>query len=213
MAPGSIKGLVIFLLAVLVAMDSRAETSARTLFERGMPGIRACADCHGKDGAGGIDGRYPRIGGQIDAYLAKQLEDFRSDRRHSYVMTPIVQRLHPQQIRALVAYVATLNPGPPPPSPAGDDESLGREIALHGKWSAGVAPCVKCHGPGGIGVPPNFPELAGQRIGYVVWMFESFRTGSRRNDPLCMMQHVAGHLTPQEVAAVARYFQDLGRRQ
>ncbi len=208
MAAGWIKGVMVIMIAILTAVDCRAEVTGRLLFERGMPGMRACADCHGKDGAGGNDGRYPKIGGQFDAYLAKQLEDFRSGARHSLVMTPIVGRLSPGQIRSLVAYVAALEPVP---APTAEGDALGRELATHGKWSAGVAPCDKCHGSGGAGVPPHFPALAGQRIGYTMWMFEAFRSGARRNDPLGLMQHVAKHLSESEVAAVARHYQAQGQ--
>ena len=59
---------------------------------------------------------------------------------------------------------------------------------------------------GGSGVGANFPPLAGQPAAYIAAQLRAWQQGTRRNDPLQLMQHVAKQLTPQEIQAVAGWF-------
>ncbi len=78
-----------------------------------MAGIRdrqvpACAACHGPGGAG-MASRYPRIGGQWNAYLDAQLQLFRNDRRtNSPEMHDIASRMTDKQITAVADFAAGL---------------------------------------------------------------------------------------------------------
>src|SRR5579859_1505192 len=49
--------------------------------DRGAELFRPCTACHGPSGAGTLDGGVPRIAGQHASVLAKQLVDYRHDRR------------------------------------------------------------------------------------------------------------------------------------
>jgi cytochrome c553 len=55
-------------------------------------------------------------------------------------------------------------------------------------------------------VGANFPPLAGQPAAYIAAQLRAWQQGTRRNDPLQLMQHVAKQLTPQEIQAVAGWF-------
>ena len=86
------------------------------LYQRGdtRRGIASCASCHGADGRGAGLG-YPPLAGQPAAYLADQLDRWRSGRRYGDahgVMTRISQRLKPAEVRAVAAYSAGLADGP-----------------------------------------------------------------------------------------------------
>lgn len=171
---------------------------------QGTGSIAACASCHGKDGAGMAS--FPRLAGLDAAYLEKQMQDFVEGSRQSPVMKPIAQALSPADRAAMAAYYAALPPPPAPAQPATADGSPGARIALHGKWSQNVPACVQCHGPGGRGVGEHFPAIAAQPAGYIAAQLAAFRDGSRTNDPLELMRHLADGLSEEETTAVAQWF-------
>ena len=85
------------------------------LYQRGdaRRGIASCASCHGADGRGAGLGNPP-LAGQPAAYLADQLDRWRSGRRYGDaqgVMTRVSQRVKPAEVRALAAYAAGLAGG------------------------------------------------------------------------------------------------------
>jgi cytochrome c553 len=204
-----IKQAVLFLLLLCLGNPTCAEAPGRALFERGAAGIIPCAACHGLDGANSADGRSPSVAGQIEFYLRKQMDDFRNGQRISETMQQIARRLDDSQQRDVVAYMAAL-PVPPTRPTASEVPQAGLNLAQFGKWAANVPPCDKCHGTNGRGIPPHFPALAGQHTDYMILSFEAFRNGSRRNDPLGLMKHVAESLTDTEIAAVALYYASRG---
>ncbi len=76
------------------------------IFQQGMTdkGVPACAACHGAEAAG--SGVAPRLAGQHDHYLVRQLKVFRSMERPAAVaMHAIVTNLSDQDIVALAAYL------------------------------------------------------------------------------------------------------------
>ncbi|MDE2256919.1 MAG: c-type cytochrome, partial [Xanthomonadaceae bacterium] len=66
--------------------------------------------------------------------------------------------------------------------------------------------CVQCHGPRGVGVGAYFPPLAGQPAQYLAGQMRAFKEGSRRNDPLGMMRHIALSLDDKDTDAVTAWF-------
>jgi cytochrome c553 len=72
-------------------------------------GVTACATCHGPKGRGAPP-RYPRVSGQSQAYLQKQLLAFRSRARANDgdTMTRVASPLSETEIAALAGYVAGL---------------------------------------------------------------------------------------------------------
>ncbi|MFA7282580.1 MAG: c-type cytochrome [Sterolibacterium sp.] len=186
-----------------------AEMPGRVLFLGGGESISACADCHGATGEGNTQSGFPALAGQPEAYLAKQLQDYRSGLRASSIMEPIARQITPSQAGSINAYIATL---PAPASISAGASNLGRQLALVGKWEVGVPPCDKCHGTNGRAIAPHFPALAGQRSAYIIDSLEAFRSEARRNDPLGLMRKVAKELTREEVAAAAHYYQAQGRK-
>lgn len=73
-----------------------------------------------------------------------------------------------------------------------------------GKDKAAV--CSGCHGSDGIGLGDEFPNLAGQKYGYLVKQLTAFKTGTR-NDPT--MNAMAASLSEQDMADIASYFSQL----
>lgn len=72
-------------------------------------GIPACSACHGKDGMGDKEGKFPRLVGQNMDYLIKQMELFRSKQRSNDIppqMRNIAQEMDDEDIASVAAYIA-----------------------------------------------------------------------------------------------------------
>lgn len=76
--------------------------------------------------------------------------------------------------------------------------------AAAGKAKAAV--CAACHGANGISNNDLWPNLAGQKAGYIVKQLKAFRDGSRK-DPL--MVPMAKPLSDADIANLAAYFASL----
>ncbi len=81
----------------------------KTLFEQGdmTKGLLPCASCHGMDAHG--NGPIPRLAGQYKDYVYDQVKFIKSGTRQVDQMSPLIQNLTDEDIRAVAAYVQTLN--------------------------------------------------------------------------------------------------------
>ena len=70
-----------------------------------------CAACHGPVGIS-VNPLWPSLAGQQEAYLAKQIKEFRDGVRVEPTMQPFVQNLTDQDVADLAAYYASLSPCP-----------------------------------------------------------------------------------------------------
>jgi cytochrome c553 len=68
-----------------------------------------CAGCHGPAGKS-TNPMWPHLAGQQEAYLAKQMRDFRDGKRSDPVMAPLAQGLSDSDIDNLSAFYAGLKP-------------------------------------------------------------------------------------------------------
>ncbi|WP_426359071.1 c-type cytochrome [Pseudocolwellia sp. HL-MZ19] len=66
-----------------------------------------CAACHGAMGVSAIP-MYPNLAGQKEAYLAKQLKDFKAGNRKDPVMAPMAMGLSDADIANVAAYYASI---------------------------------------------------------------------------------------------------------
>ena len=83
---------------------------------------------------------------------------------------------------------------------------LDDRVALHGRWSEDLPACVQCHGNSGSGVGSRFPPLTGQTSLYIANQLHAWKQGTRRGDPLGLMQTVAAKLSDADIRAVSNYF-------
>lgn len=77
----------------------------------GMGKTVACAACHGADLKG--NGNFPPLAGRSPSYLARQLYDIQQYTRNGpgvQLMRPVVQNLTQDDILAITAYLASLEP-------------------------------------------------------------------------------------------------------
>jgi cytochrome c553 len=162
-----------------------------------------CAACHGADGNSPSD-MFPKLAGQGEAYLVKQLIEFKSGVRSNAVMASMVAALSEQDMADIAAYYSskTITPG----AVSEDLAAAGQQIFRAGNKESGLPACMACHGPNGAGVPAaKWPALSGQHSAYVEAQLKSFAAGTRSNDPNSMMRDIASKMTAEEMKAVAAY--------
>lgn len=167
--------------------------------------VPACASCHGAAGNSTIV-QNPKLAGQIEAYLRKQLSDFKTPARNNPVMTSIAKQLSDDDIRNVAAYLnaQTQKPGA---AKNKDTIELGKRIYRGGIADKSVPACAGCHGPNGAGIPAQFARLGGQHQEYTAAQLTNFRSGARSNSP--QMMTIAQRLSDDEIKAVADYIAGL----
>jgi cytochrome c553 len=162
--------------------------------------VTACLPCHGGEAAAPT---FPKLDGQHAAYLDKQLREYKSGKRKSDIMAPLIAVLKKQQIPAMAAHFASQTPARGAmqnPQLA----NLGKVLYEEGNRATGVPGCVGCHLPNWVGYQ-RYPRLAGQPPAYTVQQLVDFKSGARNNDRARVMRAVAGRLTDEEIRAVAEY--------
>lgn len=168
-------------------------------------GVMACVACHGAAGNSTI-AQNPKLAGQHAAYLQKQLHDFQSPARNNAVMSAIAKGMTAADIRNVAAYVAAQKPAP---GAARNKDSVewGKKIYRGGIAEKNVPACAGCHSPNGVGIPAQYPRLAGQHQDYTLAQLIQFRTGERANS--AQMTTIAKRLADDEMKAVADYIAGL----
>jgi cytochrome c553 len=181
----------------------------------------ACAACHGADG-NSADPQYPKLAGQQERYIARQLALFKTGERENPIMMGFAAPLTPQDMRDLGAHFAAQKsvPGVADETPISEGPNAGRKFYQPGEtlWrtgdaARGVPACMACHGAAGHGNPgPPFPSIAGQHAGYTTQQLEKFRAGTvlgKGANANAIMAGVAKYLTDEEIRSLATYIEGL----
>ena len=166
-----------------------------------------CAACHAADG-NSINPEWPKLAGQHEAYIIKQLQNYKNKERENVLMSPQAAILSDQDMLDLAAYFSSQEAKPG----AADmtKVELGEKIYRGGNIATGVAACAACHGPAGAGNPAaKFPSLQGQHATYTKLQLNMFRNGSRANDAGKMMRNIASKMSDVEIEAVSEYIAGL----
>jgi len=195
----------VLLSTIMAATGSfAAETKGPDLAAGQKIATQVCAACHGVDGHSATSAN-PHLAGQHAQYIYKQLVDYKNNKdRKNAIMMSMAQPLSADDMRAVAAYYAAQKPKP---AGASNKElvALGQKIYRGGNPATGVPACSGCHGPGGGGIPAQYPRLAGQFAEYTAAQLKAFRSMERANDPSQMMRGAAARMTDREIAAVAEY--------
>ena len=204
------KKAILFVLATsFVSTAALANESAKTGdATKGKAVSAICSACHGADG-NSVNPDWPKIAGQGEAYLVKQLIDFRKDKRAEATMTPMAKGIaSDEDVLHLAAYYASQKQKPGTANK--DKVAAGEKIYKGGIMASGVAACSGCHGPSGEGnAPAKFPKISGQHAKYAIKQLKDFRSGSRNNDTGKMMHNVVAKMSDTEIEAVAEYISGL----
>ena len=207
----SLSKTILLLVTGLVAGTAQAAGDPAA----GKEKAAACAACHGQDG-NSSSAQYPKLAGQGERYLVKQLKDYKSGARENAIMAGQASNLSEQDMADIAAYYAkqeietgTANP---------DYVKQGEKIWRAGIADKGVAACAGCHRPAGEGLDAaGFPALAGQHAEYTVSQLKAFRNAGRnalegpmrKNDPNAMMRNIADRMTDREIRNVASFIAGL----
>ncbi|HQR52121.1 MAG TPA: c-type cytochrome [Burkholderiales bacterium] len=166
-----------------------------------------CAACHGADGNSAIPAN-PNLAQQIPEYTTKQLANFKSGDRVNAVMAGMVAALTPEDMTNLGAYFSQ-QAAKPGTATSKEQALLGQSLYRGGNAATGVPACSGCHSPNGVGIPRQYPRLAGQHAEYIAAQLKAFRTDERANDPNKMMRMIAAKMSDREIEAVSQFIQGL----
>ena len=186
-------------LALFVAAPSSADDAVTTA-------TTVCAACHGPDG-NSLAPNFPKLAGQQQSYLEKQLNEFLSGKRKNDIMAAILPNISKDSVPALAAHFAGQKPAPGTVGDPGLVEA-GRKIYEDGNTATGLPACQGCHLPKGEG-NERFPRLAGQHQTYLLQELADFKNGVRTNDKGKIMRAVAERMSEQEMKAVSEYIAGL----
>lgn len=169
----------------------------------------ACGACHGLDG-NSTDAQYPKLAGQNEQYIVRQLMNFKSGSRVNAIMSGMAAPLAPQDMHDIGAYFATKKS-----LPGVADQTLavaGGKLFREGDPARNIPACMACHGPDGHGNPGAiYPQLAGQHADYVQKTLQVWHDGDNWGaDPHAqIMPAIAQRLTEADIAAVSSYVEGL----
>ncbi len=164
-----------------------------------------CAACHAADGNSTIPAN-PKLSQQHPEYLVKQLQEFKSGKRASAVMSGFAATLSDEDMKNIAYWVASQKAKP---GAAKDKElvALGERIYRGGIADRQIAACAGCHSPNGAGIPAQYPRVSGQHADYTAAQLVAFRDGVRKNS--VQMTGVAAKLNDREIKAVSDYIAGL----
>lgn len=99
----SIFSLVVLTLLSIPTTQTFAQDAAK-----GKTLYATCIQCHGENGLGLVEKKAPKIAGQHDWYIVKQVTEIKTGVRKNPEMQPFVAKLSEQDIKDLAAYIITL---------------------------------------------------------------------------------------------------------
>ena len=212
--------LIIAFASVAMAEDAPTKADARTAQKAqqkadpakgGAIAQGVCAGCHAADG-NAIGSAFPKLAGQHEAYLVKQLMDFKvqpgakESLRQSAIMTAFASALSDADMKNVAAYYTTQK-YKPATAKNKDTVELAQKIWRGGIAGGKVPACAACHSPNGAGIPAQYPRLGGQWAEYTEAQLVAYRSGAIKN--YAPMVAIAARLSDVEIKALADYIAGL----
>jgi cytochrome c553 len=157
-------------------------------------GKKLAYTCHGCHGIQNYKNAFPvfsvpKLGGQHAGYIAVALKEYASQERANPTMHAQASSMSAQDVADIAAFLA----GP-------EVKPTGHVVGTAPKASQ---TCVACHGNDGIGILPEYPNLAGQHEDYLAHALKAYRSGERKN---AVMAGMAGALTDEDIEELADYY-------
>jgi cytochrome c oxidase subunit 2 len=168
-----------------------------------------CSACHGAQGEGNKALNAPKLSGQAEWYLSRQLMNFKHGARgvkdqdtYGKVMLPMVATLaSPMDLANVSAYIGTL---PDTPIEHTIKGNIGNGKDLY------TSTCSACHGQNGAGVESTkAPRLQNMSDWYLLTQLNHFKNGVRGTAPKDLygqqMSSVASFLTQEQMNDLVSY--------
>lgn len=184
----------------LLRVSQAIDTVARENAQMAGPWPRStdsCLYCHDGPQGQARTQLYPRLAGQQEAYLRKQLHAFASGERNDPTMTPFALSLTEKEFEAMVTNFSRMKAQP------NTDFHADAARAARGAALAKSNNCAACHGPQMEG-KDAYPRLAGQSYDYLVDQLANFKNGKRR-DAAGMMPAAVNGLSPGDIEDLAHF--------
>lgn len=169
----------------------------------------ACGACHGMDG-NSSDAQYPKLAGQSEQYIVRQLTNFKTGKRQNPIMMGMAAPLSEQDMHDIGAYFATKSA-----LPGVADQALverGEQLYRQGDPAKGVPACMACHSIDGRGNPgAMYPQLTSQHAQYIQNTLKAMHDGATWGDDAHakIMPSIAQKLDEKDIAAVSSYIEGL----
>ena len=181
--------------------------------------VVTCLACHGPAG-NSTTPNFPKLAGQGEKYLLKQIKEIKAGVRAVPEMTGILVSFSDADLANMAAYFASqsmqlsgskemtvqVNSGEKV-----DALTLGAKVFRAGNAASGVPACTGCHSPKGSGnAPAGYPRLGGQHAAYIEKQLKDWRAGNRTNDGDSKpMRQAAQLMSDAEITAVANFIAGL----
>lgn len=175
----------------------------------GQAKAAVCGACHGLDG-NSSDAQYPKLAGQNEEYIVRQLTDFKSGKRQNPIMLGMATPLSTQDMHDIGAYFASQKT-----LPGVADQALverGQTLFREGDVKLGVPACMACHSIDGSGNPgAMYPHLAGQHAQYIEATLKAWHDGTSWGTDAHsqIMPTIASKLSTDDINALASYVEGL----
>lgn len=202
-----------FVIGIALVVTSSVQGQATDSSKVQQIATQICSACHGNDGNSASPAN-PHLAGQHADYIAKQLKHFREGIRVNAIMSPMVANLkNDSDLKLLGQYYAQQKIKPATAKNKALAER-GQKLYRGGNSAAGVPACAGCHAPNGVGIPSQYPRLAGQFADYTYAQLKAFKNGERGADEQKdangkIMAAIAVKLSDQEMREVAEYLAGL----
>lgn len=213
---------IIFSLFIALSSVSAVEAADA---KAGKEKAAACNACHGPTGVSASP-MFPNLAGQNDAYIIKQLQDFKSGARANAMMAPMAANLSEADMADLAAHFSSLPnvneqaaaasastegaadtaTTAAPAAPVEIISSTPAAAIYKGDVAAGKTKsmtCAACHGNDGNSLVAMYPNLAGQSANYLAKQLADFKSGAREN---AVMAGMAAALSSEDMHDLAAYF-------
>ena len=175
----------------------------------GQAKAAVCGACHGLDG-NSSDAQFPKLAGQSEQYIVRQLTDFKSGKRQNPIMLGMATPLSTQDMHDIGAYFASQKVIPGVADQALVEE--GQTLFRQGDSTRGIPACMACHTIDGSGNPgAMYPHLAGQHAQYIEAVLKAWHDGDSWGTDAHsqIMPTIAKKLDPKDISAVASYIEGL----
>ena len=175
----------------------------------GQAKAAVCGACHGLDG-NSSDAQYPKLAGQSEPYIVRQLTDFKSGKRQNPIMLGMATPLSTQDMHDIGAYFASQKS-----RPGVADQALvepGQALFREGDPKRDIPACMACHTIDGSGNPgAMYPQLAGQHAQYIEAVLKAWHDGDSWGSDAHsqIMPTIAKKLDAKDITAVASYIEGL----